>query len=226
MDSEHRLELHTQLIKRVSAPQVTQLMWKMCIYLFVTDNYHSLVKKLYRESRSSHRSDETNKRSHLDYLSTKYGRDTGSRSPSRKPQASQFDDAWYIFEDANSTRSTSPGKLNVTQRYSGNTSPSPIGRPLSILSRSTCELGELSPQSSRSVSPVMYSRHSAASSRSVSPKRNKSGAIGPFTEMMEAARRREGSGKQEYFRGRDSQTGKVCMSSYLYSSLDCLVHEN
>lgn len=176
---------------------------------------------MYRESRSSHRSDETNNHRHLDYLSSKYGREGATRSPSRKPQASQFEDAWYMFEDAHSTRSTSPGKLNVTQRYSGGASASPIGRPLSILSRSTgYELGELSPQSSRSVSPVMYnSRHSAASSRSVSPKRNKSGAIGPFTQMMEAARRREGTGKQEYYRGRDSQTGKVCMSTYLYSSL-------
>lgn len=206
-DNEIHLELHTEVIKKVSATQVTQVILQWYIHLFVSDDYHSLVRKLYRESRSSHRHDETNNR-HVDYLSTKYSRDTGSRSPGRKVQASDSQDAWYMFEDTNSTRSTSPNKLNVTHRYSGNASTSPIGRPLSILSRSTCELAELSPQSSRSVSPVMHNRHSL--SRSVSPKRNKNGAIGPFTQMMEAAQRRERSGKQEYFRGRDSQTGKVC----------------
>ena len=166
-----------------------------------------------RESRSSRRSEERSG-SHRDYLYNKYGKFGGTWSP-RMPRRSTEADGWYreISKDMGTPRSTSPRKLNP---YLDNRASSPIGRPLSILSRSSGASREASPSSSRGVSPILRNKYS--SSRSVSPKSNKNVVIGPVTEMVESARRREQSGQQEYYRGRDSQTGKVCVNVFVYTS--------
>lgn len=156
----------------------------------------------YNESRSSNRSQERSD-SHRDYLYNKYGKFGGTWSP-RMPRRSTQDEGWYkeMSKEMGTPRSASPRKLTVP--YMDNRASSPIGRPLSILSRSTIDSREASPVSSRGASPIL--RHKHSSSRSVSPKSNRNVVIGPVTQMVEARRQ---EGRQEYYRGRDSRTGKV-----------------
>lgn len=173
-------------------------------YNLLTNN----ANKYNSASRASDRSEERSE-SHRDYLYKKYGKFGGTWSP-RMPRRSTQDEGWYkeISKEMGTPRSTSPRKLNVPY-LDVNRAPSPIGRPLSILSRSSMDSREGSPVSSRGASPILRNRYS--SSRSVSPKSNKNVVIGPVTQMVESSRKREQSGRQEYYRGRDSQTGKVCL---------------
>lgn len=138
---------------------------------------------------------------HRDYLYQKYGKFGGTWEP-RMPKRSTLEDGWYqsISKEMGVPRSPSPRRSVNRNLHIHQESKTAVGRPLSVLSRSSGG----SAYSSRAASPILKTRGSH--SRSVSPKNV---VIGPVTEMIETKRELERHGQQEYFRGRDSRTGKV-----------------
>lgn len=165
---------------------------------------------------------------HREYLYNKYGKFGGTWSP-RMPKRSTAEEGWYksMSKEMGHPRSPTPIlKRRNYQNYNNNNynssflsvheqrerSTSPIGRPLSVLSRSSAGSRAQSPYSSRAASPTGRQR-SMSPYRTSSPKFDKSVIIGPVTDMV-TKRELERHGQQEYYRGRDATTGKVSRESF------------
>lgn len=141
----------------------------------------------------------------------------GSTSP-RMPKRSTKEEGWYkaISKEMGTPRSPTPILKNRNSFRSSNNrltvdqidrAPSPVGRPMSVLSQMSVE----SRNSSRANSPQPEVRRQ----RSVSPMyrsfstKSVDFVGGPVSDMIINKKAYERAGQQEYYRGRDASKGKV-----------------